>query len=147
MTSADYLALRDQLIQHEGIRLHVYQDSRGIETIGVGRNLRNKGISYAEAMMLLDHDITDFDRALEQALPWSEGLDAIRKRVLLDMAFNVGVEGLLTFKQFLASVKTGDYVVASQDMLESAWARQVGRRAVTLSQMMKTGAPGGDLKA
>ena len=141
MTESEGVALREQLIRHEGIRLHVYHDSKGIETIGVGRNLRGKGISYQEAMLLLDHDITDFSRDLERALPWTDGLDSVRKRVLIDMAFNLGIEGLLIFKRFLASVQTGDYAVASQDMLESLWARQVGRRAITLSEMMKTGFP------
>ena len=149
MTESEHVAFREQLIQHEGIRLHVYRDSKGIETIGVGRNLRGKGISYSEAMMLLDHDITDFTRDVAKALPWTEGLDAVRLRVILDMAFNLGVDGLLTFRRFLASVKTGDYAVASQDMLDSLWARQVGQRAHTLAAMMLTGRPPqtGELKA
>jgi len=64
------------------------------------------------------------------------------------MTFNLGIEGLLTFKQFLGSLKMGDFAVASQNMMESAWARQVGHRAVTLAAMMKSGAvPTGELKA
>jgi len=149
MTEVDHLALREQLIQHEGIRLHVYLDSRGIETIGVGRNLRTRGITYSEAMLMLDHDITEFMRDLARVLPWTDSLDAVRLRVLIDMAFNLGIAGLLTFKRFLASAQTGDYAVAAQDMLESQWARQVGHRAHTLAEMMRTGQPiqTGELRA
>lgn len=139
MTEAEYTALRDQLVRHEGLRLHPYQDSRGVETIGVGRNLRDTGITEHEAFLLLDHDITRTERALYAALPWTESLDAIRRRVLIDMAFNLGIAGLQTFTRFLASLKTGDYAVAAQDMLESAWARQVGQRAQRLATMMRTG--------
>ena len=78
------------------------------------------------------------------ALPWVETLDEVRQRVLVDMAFNLGIPSLLTFKRTLASVEAGNYTVAAAQMLESKWARQVGTRAIRLSEMMATGQDSAD---
>ena len=127
------------LIKHEGMKLMPYHDSVGKLTIGVGRNLDDCGISSDEAEMLL---LNDIDRAcydLNTHLPWWKNLDCVRQMVLVDMAFNMGIFGLLTFKNTLAAIKAGDYPEASILMLESKWAEQVGNRAVELSKMMREG--------
>jgi lysozyme len=141
--------LRDQLMRHEGRNLKPYADTVGKLTIGYGRNLTDVGISEAEAQLLLDHDIETAESELGSVFPWTTALDPIRLRVLIDMAFNMGIAGLRTFKRFLAAVETGDYQTAAADMLESRWARQVGKRAQTLAWMMRDGptVPDGTLKA
>ncbi len=149
MTPTDRDALREQLIRHEGIRLRVYRDSVGIETIGVGRNLRDVGISYGEAMILLDHDIDAATAGLVRAMPWTLGLDLVRFQVLVNMAFNLGVSRLLGFVHTLDAIKRGDYSDAADGMLASQWARQVGHRAEELARQMRTGStmPPGTLVA
>ena len=141
--------LREQLMRHEGRNLKPYADTVGKLTIGYGRNLTDVGISEAEAQMLLDHDIQTAESELLNVFPWAGGLDAIRLRVLIDMTFNLGIAGLRTFKRFLAAVESGDYHTAAADMLESRWARQVGKRAQTLAWMMRDGptVPDGTLAA
>jgi lysozyme len=62
--------------------------------------------------------------------------------VLLDMSFNLGIVGLLRFKNTLATIRRGDYSKAAAMMLDSLWARQVGKRAVRLAEMMRTGTDG-----
>lgn len=132
-------SLRRQLIRHEGLRLKPYKDTVGKLTIGVGRNLDDVGISEQEAMSLLDNDIDRARIDLLKVLPWVKNLDSVRQDVLLNMAFNMGIGGLLTFKNTLAAIQNGDYADAADRMLESKWATQVGLRASELSQMMRSG--------
>ena len=132
-------AMIRQLRLHEGERLKPYRCTAGKLTIGVGRNLEDRGITVAESAYLLGNDIDSHWRELVRALPWVERLDEVRQRVLLDMAFNLGIGGLLGFKNTLATIKAGDYQKAAAMMLDSKWARQVGRRADRLSGMMASG--------
>ncbi len=132
--------LEDQLIRHEGLVLDIYKDSVGIWTIGVGRNLEHVGLrSEAEARYLLRSDIVAIRAELEKAIPWIGDLDEVRQRCLMDMAFNLGVAGLMKFEKTLRLIAQGNLSGASQEMLRSKWADQVGQRAITLSRMMATG--------
>ena len=132
-------AMVRQLRLHEGERLKPYRCTAGKLTIGVGRNLEDRGITREEAAYLLANDIAAEERELLRALPWVAKLDDVRQRVLLDMAFNLGVVGLLAFKRTLATIQAGDYQRAAAMMLDSKWAGQVGQRAERLSRMMATG--------
>jgi lysozyme len=135
----DMDALVDELRRDEGERLFPYRDSVGKLTVGVGHNLDDKGISREASAFLLREDIAEVVAGLNAALPWWTTLDAVRQRVLANMAFNMGVAGLLQFRQTLAAVRGGAYEAAAKGMLGSLWARQVGPRAVRLAEMMRTG--------
>jgi lysozyme len=78
-------------------------------------------------------------KALEAAFPWFKGMDEARKGVLVNMSFQMGVEGLKAFKNTLASVANGLYEKAAAQMLESLWASQTPERAKRLSEQMLTG--------
>ena len=132
-------AMVRQLRLHEGERLKPYRCTAGKLTIGVGRNLEDRGITREESAMLLANDIAAEERELLRALPWAAKLDEVRQRVLLDMSFNLGLVGLLGFKRTLATIQAGDYQAAATMMLDSKWAKQVGQRAERLSRMMATG--------
>ncbi len=132
-------SLREQLIRDEDDKQFVYIDSVGAATIGVGRNLRDKGLSQFEREFLLRNDIADYTLEVYQHIPWAGELDEARREVLINMAFNMGIGGLLQFVKFLASLKAKDYTVASAEMLDSKWAKQVGGRAVRLSQQILLG--------
>jgi lysozyme len=88
---------------------------------------------------MLRNDINDRIDALTRALPWFQNLDDARKGVLLNMAFQLGTDGLLAFKNTLALVQSGDYAGAAAGMLQSLWAKQTPDRAGRLSQQMATG--------
>jgi lysozyme len=135
----DRAAMTRQLRLHEGERLKPYRCTAGKLTIGVGRNLEDRGITAEESAYLLANDISREERELLRALPWVAKLDEVRQRVLLDMSFNMGLGTLLTFKRTLAAVHAGQYQQAAAMMLESRWAGQVGERAQRLSRMMATG--------
>jgi lysozyme len=121
------------------MRKFPYKCTGGKLTIGIGRNLDDRGITEEEADHLLSNDIDDFEDRLTREIPWMVGLDPIRQRVLIDMAFNLGVPGLLKFKRTLAAIRGKEYDRAAGMMLDSRWATQVGQRAKRLSHMMATG--------
>lgn len=148
-------ALITELRRDEGERLKSYRDTMGLWTIGVGhlidpsrgaepapfgRDLRNgASISADESATLLDRDIDAKMAELDKRLSWWRDLSEVRQRVILNMAFNLGVTGLLGFKNTLAFVRQGDYAGAARGMLSSAWAKQVGQRANRLAEMMVQG--------
>ena len=138
------MTLKEQLIRDEGgYQKFAYQDSRGLWTVGYGRCIdrsRGKGVSQTEADLLLDNDIRDTIGDLTTALPWMFGsLNDARIAVLVNMAFNLGVAGLLEFHKTLEAVKAGDWEQAAYHMLDSKWAEQVGERAKELAKMVQTG--------
>lgn len=132
--------LRSDLIRDEGLRLHPYTDSADKITLGVGRNLTDRGIAHDEAMTLLENDIAAVVADLNRELPWWTRLDEPRQRVLANMAFNLGIEKLLLFKHTLDAMARGDYAAAADGMAASLWASQVGPRAERLVAMMRSGA-------
>lgn len=131
--------LVQMLKRHEGCRLYPYKDSVGVLTIGYGRNLDHRGITQEEAEILLKNDIIAHSTGILKHLPWIRGLDQVRQDVLYDMAFNLGVQGLLKFKTTLGFIYNGEYDKAADAMLTTKWARQVKGRATELAQMMRTG--------
>ena len=130
-------AMRAELVRDEGLRLRIYKDTVGKLTIGVGRNLDDVGISKDEAYLMLDNDIQRTSDSLDKNLPWWKTLDEVRQRVILNMAFNMGINSLLGFKNTLAAIQAGRYNDAADGMLASKWATQVGARATRLADMMR----------
>ncbi len=131
-----------QLRRDEGEVLHAYEDHLGFLTIGVGRLIdKRKGgsISQEESAYLLNNDIDTRTVELERRIPWFKGLDEARRGVLLNMAFQLGVDGLLAFKNTLKEVQDGNYSKASEMMLLSKWATQTPERAKRLAKQMETG--------
>jgi lysozyme len=131
--------LKKQLIRHEGLKRKVYKDSEGYLTIGVGRNLQGNGMSIDECLMLLDNDIKKCDAQIRAVLPWTASLDPARFDVLMNMCFNLGVDGLLKWRPTLQLIERGEYDSAADKMLAQKWARQVGQRAVELASQLRTG--------
>ena len=152
--------LLEELVKHEGLRLQVYQDTLGIDTIGIGRNLKDRGISKeeldeldiptidhvyeygiteADAMLLAENDVQIVEEELLRAHPCVEDLDAVRQLVLVDMAFNMGVPRLCKFKKMWNAVHEKKFDIAAKEMLDSRWATQVKSRSVKLANAMHNG--------
>lgn len=125
--------------RYEGLNLYPYRCPSGCLTIGYGHNLEN-GISQETARYILREDLYNAVNHVSKQFPWWQKLDEVRQFVLADMAFNMGVGKLSSFKKMLAAVQRGDYQKAAAEMLQSRWAGQVGYRALELAEMMKTGA-------
>lgn len=127
-----------QLKRHEGLKLSPYRDSVGVLTIGYGRNLDAVGIYPDEADFLLEHDVQRMIGQLE-GLAWFDGLSEARRLAIVNMAFNMGLAGVLGFKKMLAAIEASDWEVVAKEALESKWATQVGGRARELADILKTG--------
>ena len=131
-----------QIKSDEGLVLHAYTDTLGYLTIGYGRLIdkrKNGGISKQEAEYLLSHDIADKLSQLQAKLPWITTLNDARKGVLLNMAFQLGITGLLGFKGTLTKIEQGDYEGASVSMMKSKWATQTPLRAQRMAEQMRVG--------
>ena len=133
------MTIIEQLKRDEGTRLRPYKDSVGKLTIGTGRNLDDVGISQAEADFLLKNDIDKATEQLTANLPWTSGLDDARHGALINMTFNLGIHGLMGFRNTLAMIQAGDYSGAASAMLSSEWEKQVGPRAHRLAKQIETG--------
>jgi len=132
--------VKDQLVRHEGLKLKPYRCPAGKLTIGVGRNLEDRGITQKEAFVMLENDILRCENEVLDELPdIYSSLNETRKSVLLNMCFNLGINGLLGFKNTLAFIGAGDFERVANGMLASRWAKQVGRRAIELSELMRKG--------
>lgn len=135
--------LIQQLRRDEGNKPTVYLDHLGFQTIGVGRLVDARkpgsGLRSDEVAYLLNNDIDDRIEALMRHLPWFQNLDDARKGVLLNMAFQMGTEGLLKFVNTLAIIRAGNYDKAATAMLQSLWAKQTPARAERLAEQMRTG--------
>jgi lysozyme len=138
MTPEGKQKLRSLLVQHESYRQFPYVDTTGHLTIGIGRNLADRGISQTEAFYLLDEDASYFTSKLSHYLPFFLKLSENRQIALVDMCFNLGVQGFLNFKDMILALESHDYERAAKEMLDSKWAGQVGNRAVKLAQIVKT---------
>ena len=150
----------NKLIAHEGLRLQVYKDTLGIDTIGIGRNLEDRGITKeeldwmdipsmdavyeygiteADAMYLAKNDVQIVEEELVRAHPCVEELDAVRQLVLMDMAFNMGVPRLRKFQKMWNAVHEKKFDIAAKEMLDSRWAVQVKSRSTKLAHAMHHG--------
>lgn len=133
--------LISDLKRDEGLRLNPYRCPAGDLTIGYGRNLEKLGISLAEAEMLLRFDVERLEGMLRRQ-PFYLNLSQVRKDVVLNMAFNLGITRLFKFKKMIAALKRSDYESAAREMTDSVWYHQVGERSKRLVYMMRNDARG-----
>ena len=127
------------LIRHEGLKLFPYECTAGKLTIGVGRNIEDMGITEDEAIYLLRNDVARFAAELAQAKPVVKTLDDVRYYVLLNMAFNLGINRLLKFSKMWQAIEDGRYSDAALEMQDSRWCEQVKGRCSELAELMENG--------
>ena len=152
--------LKEQLILHEGYRTKADRDSKGILTIGVGFNLMRKDAQYLltsigadySAVLRGDHELTDeqiqflLDYTLSDSIQSAKAiinnyddLFDVRKRVIVDMIFNLGLRGFFKFHRTRQAIEDSEFKLAAQYMRESLWCGQVKSRCKRLSDMMESG--------
>ncbi len=142
MTSTLLSALTAHLRKEEGEVLHAYQDHLGFWTIGVGRLIDAKkggGISQKESAFLLANDLTRLEEEFHTFLPWIGSLSEPRQAVLYSMAFQMGLAGLLKFKNTLEAIREGNWEKAAKKMKVSLWYEQTPARAERLIKQLVTG--------
>lgn len=133
----NYSKLLKQVQRHEGCELKPYRDTEGVLTIGYGRNLDDVGITKGEAETLL---LNDLAIAVQEAqtFDWYADLSEPRKQVIVNMIFNLGRPRFSKFVNTIQFIQDEMYDQASEEMLNSVWAHQVGSRAIELSRQMAT---------
>lgn len=147
--------LIDRIKKDEGFSTTVYKCPSGFSTIAYGYNLdanplrlstleiahaHTKGMPEHEAERLLKLMIKQIEKDLSEKLSFWTELDSVRKDVLINMAYNLGVVGLLKFKNTLNHIGRGEYKLAADGMIKSLWAKQVKGRAIRLARLMEIGA-------
>lgn len=131
--------LLDQLKRHEGMELKPYKCTSDKLTIGIGRNLEDVGISEKEAEMLLQNDVQQVTAQLKEKFPWVLQLDEVRFAALINFTFNVGIGTASKFVNAMALLKAENYDTAADEFLDSRWAKQVGQRAIEVTEQIRTG--------
>lgn len=129
----------DFLKRHEGFRQFPYKDTVGKLSIGYGLNLDDVGIDEEEAELLLHRRVISCERTIRRLEPVTFGmLSATRQAVLIDMSYQLGINGLLKFVKMWEALARSDYREAAIQMLKSKWAEQTPARAEHLAKVMET---------
>lgn len=126
------------LIQkHEGFRDRVYLDTEGIPTVGWGHAfIAGSKVSREICEMLFE---SDYAVACRDYTTLGLTLNPVRRSVIINMLFNLGLPRFLGFRKMIDALRKGDYSQAAAEMCDSKWAKQVGSRADNLAEMMRTG--------
>lgn len=135
----DYGRLKKDLIRDEGNRLRPYRDTVGKLTIGVGRNLDDRGITYDESMFMLDTDINLALQDCYHVFPGWRYFSDGRKRALANMMHNLGRTKFVDFKRMIAAIAKHDWDKAADEALDSKWAKQVGKRSERVADLLRNG--------
>lgn len=135
-----YLDLAKQQVElDEGRRSKPYVDTVGKVTIGVGRNLTDKGLSQDEIDFLFSNDLHDAELDARALFPTFDSLSDVRKAALINMSLNLGRDRLSGFHHFRQAINNEDWSEAKTQMLNSLWAHQVGQRAIRLAEQIERG--------
>ena len=140
----EYDDLKARIKEHEGFRDQIYKDSLGFATIGYGHLVLDtdpfiEGQSYPKEHLEKVFD-GDFNIAKDNAnkLIGDIALNHQAKCVIIEMVFQLGIGGVSKFKNMRKALGEGDYQTASEEMLDSRWAKQTPKRAESLSATMKS---------
>ena len=133
---------------HEGLRLQKYTDTEGFPTIGYGHLIKNNEsisdtITKQQADKIFDKDFAHHRKAAERIKGWKSASEA-QKAALIDLTFNMGPAWADGFPKFKKAFAEGNYNQAGEELRDSQWANQVGRRADTIINLIKGKSHGAD---
>ncbi len=130
--------LKEWIKYHEALKLQLYLDTVGKQTIGYGRNIEDNGISKEEADIMFNNDFARCQSELAP-YPWYTEQPKNVQNALMNMCFNLGITRLLGFKRMIKALEQKDYTKAALEALDSSWANQVGMRAKDVALMIREG--------
>lgn len=147
MLNQDQLLL--DLARDEGFRPYVYDDANGKLIVPGYTLVGHPTVAYGWALdvtpcdqelgqLILNHQATDKYNELLKALPWITDKPEPVQRALCNMAFNLGVKGLIRLFIFVNLLQQGKYSAAADDLETTLWYKQVGQRAVRISQLIRS---------
>jgi lysozyme len=130
--------IKKRLIDFEGLELKLYFCKSNKPTIGVGRNCMDNGITEEEAMYLLNNDITNVIKDLDKHwITWRK-LPITAQYVCIDVVFNMGINTWMSFRRTRNYMELNEFEKAGVELLDSQYAKQVGRRAIFNSEQLKS---------
>ncbi|MBT7628766.1 MAG: glycoside hydrolase family protein [Desulfobacula sp.] len=132
----NFSKLEKQLIQHEGERLHPYFCPAGKLSLGIGRNIEDKGISREESRFLLWNDIQESFKYLKRYFPEFSNYPENIQHVMVDMILNLGPGGFLKFRKMIDAIEAQNWPKMAKEMKDSNWYHQVKSRAKNLIKMV-----------
>lgn len=149
--------LEDSIIEHEAVMAKPYPDSEHLWTVGAGRCLEKNpltpeewkylldrklitvSLSYEGSMWLLDRDLAASTAACERSFSFWPTLDEMRREVLIEMVYQMGIAKVREFVDMLAAIRNHDYKGAAAAGRDSLWAKQTPNRAHELMQRLEDG--------
>ena len=126
----------EMLKRHEGLRTFPYNCSEGFLTLGIGRNLDANGISEEEAHYLLYNDINKVQKELTKNWGVWRTFPERARMVCIDMAFQMGITGFMSFRETRKLMELGKWLEASEEVLRSRYSIQTPNRALYNSRQL-----------
>ena len=139
--------LRRQLEIDEGVKYEVYLDHLNKKTFGIGHLVLDKdpeskmevGDSVSERRVeeAFNKDVQSVIDDCQRLYSNFNAMPEECKQITANMMFNMGLPKMKAFKKMNAAIEDGDYLKASEEMVDSKWYRTVPNRADRLVQRMK----------
>jgi lysozyme len=129
--------LKESVKKHEGYRAKVYKDTLGYDTIGYGFAVKDLILDQDIASILLERKLIHLMTECYSSFPWLSSVPNDIKEVVVEMCYQLGVKGFSKFRKTIALLNSGDYIMASEEMLDSKWAVQTPNRAIEMSKKVR----------
>jgi lysozyme len=130
--------VKKRLLDFEGMVLTAYRCKSNLLTIGVGRQIENRGITEEEALYLLENDIKETIAQLDKHWAVWTSFPPKAQHVCVDLVFNMGINTFMSFRKTRSYMELGEWEKAGDELLNSQYAKQVGRRAIFNSEELKS---------
>ena len=131
------MSLIDSIKKHEGYVGIVYKDSLGIDTIGYGFAIKDLELDKDICDIILERKLHDLEDSVNLKFSWFMYMPQEIKNVVLEMCYQLGVNGFSKFKKTISFLQDRQFEEASVEMLDSLWAKQTPNRAKELSDRVK----------
>ena len=131
------LELLSSIRKHEGFRAKSYKDTLGFDTIGYGFAIKDLVLDEDIANIILQRKLEALIRSIEFKFKWYADLPNAVKDVMIEMCYQLGVNGVSRFKKTIEHLKNEEWELAAEESLRSKWAKQTPNRAKALSDRIR----------
>ena len=131
------MSLIDSIKEHEGYVGIVYKDSLGIDTIGYGFAIKDLELDRDICDIILERKLHTLEDSVNFKFSWYIYMPQEIKDVVMEMCYQLGVNGFSKFKKTISYLQNRQFEEASVEMLDSLWAKQTPNRAKELSERVK----------
>ena len=131
------LELLNSIRKHEGFRSKVYKCSESFDTIGYGFAIKDLVLDEDICNIILQRKLESLIRSIEFEFKWYADLPNAVKDVMIEMCYQLGVNGVSKFKKTIEHLKNEEWELAAEESLRSKWAKQTPNRAKALSDRIR----------